>query len=87
MHRAEGAECPMHAGRADTSEATTSEDDCVMRGNCNGPAVALGALLTLPGVMPDVAAIAFESPASRLVATDRILPDSSVRHDTPPPRL
>lgn len=97
MHATEGAECPMHAGGETTSHVTTSDvtasegttgaDDCVMRGNCNGPAVALGALLTLPGVMPDVAAVAFHPFTSRLVAIDAVLPDSSVRHDTPPPRL
>ena len=78
---AEGEQCPMHAGGSE------SDADCVMRSTCNGPAVALGALLTVPGVLPGTVAVSIVPVVSAIDSVGYVVPGHPVTHDTPPPRL
>jgi hypothetical protein len=81
MRAVTGEECPMHAS------GSASSAPCVMRGLCNGPAVALSALLSVPGVLArQVQAQAIETSSSMWSEPDRAF-DVVVPHDTPPPRL
>lgn len=75
----DGQPCPEHANGG-------SHADCVMRGTCAAPAVALLSLLSVPGVLTDGTRVPVD-PA----ATDVIVPSSwavgvDASHDTPPPR-
>jgi hypothetical protein len=81
MAAAEGAPCPMHV-----SEAPSPQDDCVMRGSCNGPMAALAVLLPGHGILAEPTRCPPDLPAlgrvdvSAETAFDRARPP-----DPPPP--
>jgi hypothetical protein len=93
MRAADGNACPMHQPAAPDPHAAhraastpSPSDDCVMRGTCEGPAVALSVLFSVPAVMPADAVI-FIPPATQFVAADtRAFAPVPLTSDTPPPR-
>ena len=74
-------ECPMHASNGAPSTP------CVMRGLCNGPAVALSMLLFVPGVLTPTTALVGAHVSSPMASSTASLQVSILSHDTPPPRL
>ncbi|HEV7915552.1 MAG TPA: hypothetical protein VGP22_17440 [Albitalea sp.] len=77
-----GDACPMH--RSGASEQGTA--DCVMRGMCNGPAVALASLFSIPGVLLDSSCAHVDLSASAPAVGMAHLQTVLVTFDTPPPR-
>lgn len=77
----------MAAAVADpTSDADQAAEECRMRGTCEGPAVALSTLFSVPGIMPaDAVAITLPVTTQLPQLHSRLLtPPSS--QDTPPPK-
>lgn len=93
MHAAGGDVCPMHgSSSADTAHAAhvtppAGDAICVMRGLCDGPAIALGALLSVPGVLPTLSPATIAFTASTLHVAHSSPVEQLLTHDTPPPRL
>jgi hypothetical protein len=89
---AAGAECPMHASTGevcpmhDGSESGTSGSACSMRGLCNGPAVALGSLFAIPGILLEPSALHVDLSGSLLVADVTTPLSTLLSFDPPPPR-
>jgi hypothetical protein len=89
MHQPAAAADPHAAHRAATDAGATTEsnpEDCRMRGTCEGPAVALSALFSVPAVMPadlvgDVPPVA----PFRAAEIPSFAP-VPITADTPPPR-
>lgn len=82
MHDAAGQPCPMHqadgAGLADRA--------CSMRGLCDGPAVALGSLFAIPGILLEPSSDHVDLSASALTIDVAYLRSAPLSFDTPPPR-
>ena len=82
MHGATGEHCPMHDG----SESSTTGGPCSMRSLCNGPAVALGSLFAIPGILLEPSALHVDLIGSP-IAPDVTNPLSALlSFDPPPPR-
>jgi hypothetical protein len=83
--------CPMHAadGKACPAHASDDEDrsPCVMRGTCEGPAVALASLFSVNGILAERLQVPYDVTSSRLIGSDHRSTPLVVTHDTPPPRL
>lgn len=82
MPAADGTPCPMHR-----VSQPASEDECVMRGACDGPAAALASLVSQPGILVD----AYEMAPDRQVRAVPIPPREHLIRglrspDSPPPR-
>jgi hypothetical protein len=92
MGHAAGDACPMHQSGASeqaASDRTASDQttaDCVMRGMCNGPAVALASLFSIPGVLLDSSSTHADRSASAPAVGVAHLQTVLVTFDTPPPR-
>ncbi len=92
MRAADGRVCPMHqamashASHAIVAAAAAADDDCRMSGTCEGPAVALSTLISIPGILPSVASetLMTREPLAQTEAVS--IPLSPVSHDTPPPK-
>jgi hypothetical protein len=101
MQATDGRACPMHAQasaddphaahRASTAAAPAAdtlaaEEECRMRGTCDGPAVALSVLFSVPAVMP-ADQVGFVPPTAPFDAAliPTFAPDP-LTSDTPPPR-
>jgi hypothetical protein len=89
-HATDDETCPMHAadGRACPQHASDSADKrpCVMRGTCDGPAVALASLFFVHGILAEGTHLPSDAVSSLLIVPE---PRSSllvVSQDTPPPR-
>lgn len=88
MRDANGTPCPMHQSGAEGSHAhdAANEAECRLVALSGGPAAALAALFSLPGVLPETD-LATVLTVSRLPATPvPLLLDRSVAYDPPPPR-
>jgi hypothetical protein len=87
VNAGDGQPCPMHAvGGADSAEAN-GPSDCVMRGICDGAGVALGSLLSSPGVLADDVRIALTPSVWALAAESSHASFVAPVHDPPPPRF
>jgi len=84
MRGTEGEPCPMHRGVH--TDARGQNESCTLRSTTAGAATLLGAVFSVPAVMP-AAAFASPMPAAMSVASPRAsLAAVSVLLDTPPPR-
>ena len=76
-------ECPLHAAAG----ASSVPADCVMRGLCDGPSVALSILFSVPGVLVQTLHIDGSTVSSVVRPESSLVLDIVAQHDTPPPRL
>lgn len=89
MRAAGGTACPMHqatASHLSLGDTADSVDDCHMRGPCEGPAVALSALISIPGILPSIAAEMLPTMEPLAQAEAVPIPISFASYDTPPPK-
>lgn len=82
MHTADGQVCPMHQAASSAQGAR----ECAMRGTCDGPAVALGSLFSIPGILLDKTDTGIDISASLLTGVADRTPDAPASLDTPPPK-
>jgi hypothetical protein len=90
-HKTGDDTCPMHAatGQACPTHASDSPDTrlCVMRGTCEGPAIALASLFSVHGILVERTQMPFDATSSLLIVAEHRATPFLVSHDTPPPRL
>lgn len=82
MRGVDGDACPMHDG----SNQADADEQCAMRGIHNGPAVALAALLSIPGVLLAETSAVVEQSASLVTPQAVRLSGAPIALDPPPPR-
>lgn len=82
MHAPTGDECPMHAASASAGPL----EPCSMQAPCDGPASALALLMSVPGVLAAAPVIVQVEVSVALVPQVPTAVDTSLVHDTPPPR-
>lgn len=75
----DGQPCPEHANGG-------SHADCVMRGTCAAPAVALLSLFSVPGILADGTRVPADLASAAFVASPHAATSVPAPHDTPPPR-
>jgi hypothetical protein len=89
MHAATGKACPAHAvagaGNPDDG-GNANQQHCVMRGTCDGPALALSSLFSVNGILAEGVHVPFDAISSPLSASARWSTPLVESHDTPPPR-
>ena len=90
-HQTDDGTCPMHAADGKACPAHASDDadkrPCVMRGTCDGPAVALASLFSVHGILAEGTRVPFDATSSLLIASEYRSTPLLLSHDTPPPRL
>ena len=93
LEGAAGQMCPMHGGHSAQSGpggSGASDADrtqaCTMRGLCNGPSVALGSLLSIPGVLIQTSDIHVDVSETLSISWVDRIPNPPASTDTPPPR-
>jgi hypothetical protein len=83
LRSAHGSACPMHAASEGGSPPVT--DPCSMRRACDGPLIALGALLSNHGVLVDPFVMSPDLQAGGVAVRARENPISSLPSPDPPP--
>jgi hypothetical protein len=83
LRSAPGTACPMHAASESGSEPLA--DPCSMRRACDGPLIALGALMPNHGVVADPFVMPPDLQAGDVAVRARDNPISSFRSPDPPP--
>ena len=83
MHDATGTPCPMHAGAG----SQQADRDCAMRGSCSGPAVALGSLFSIPGILLDQSDVRVQVSSRLVTMSADSTPDTPASLDTPTPQI
>ena len=79
--------CPMHKAAQSSQSHEESSHRCAMRGTCGGPIIALFALLSTQGVLPESFALLPDSQVgTAVVRTDESLIRLLTPPETPPPR-
>jgi hypothetical protein len=88
MRAVDGQACPMHTGAAhhDAAAQQNAEEQCAMRGTCNGPAVALAGLFAIPGVLVSQSQVRIDATSSMLTLMPLRFASTLSPLDTPPPR-
>ena len=88
MRDANGTPCPMHQAEAADSHAhdAAKEAECRLVALSGGPAAALAALFSLPGVMPETSVVTAMVMSRLPDATVPVILDRSITYDPPPPR-
>jgi len=86
MKTADGTACPMHQSLADHSSHNGAPADCTMTGSCNGPALALSSLFSVPAVLPDATVVIISDGHAHTLTTSLHTPNASPSLDTPPPK-
>jgi hypothetical protein len=88
MREANGNPCPMHQSEAASSHShdAAKEAECRLVALSGGPAAALAALFSVPGVLSDAAIVTSMTVSRLAAATVPALHYRALTHDPPPPR-